>query len=166
MDDQHARSSKPVRPCNPRLGRFDSGAAPSYFVAANPPHQGCLAGALSGLGHSGEIRECPPAGQPGPSRNNRASFCFGPLSRAMCAEMAIRKAIREIGIKAPSVRREGVQVREVEEGFAPRYLVKRGGRRSSPARVKGAIATTPRPGMIGAHVDGGMADVVAGWAGR
>jgi hypothetical protein len=34
IDDQHARSSEPVRSCNPRLGRFDSGAAPSFVGTA------------------------------------------------------------------------------------------------------------------------------------
>ena len=37
--------------------------------------------------------------------------CFVRLSRAMCAEMAIRRAVREAGSKVPTTRREGVQVR-------------------------------------------------------
>jgi hypothetical protein len=37
-------SSKLVRSCNPRLGRFDSGAAPSYLWPQNQPHRSRLVG--------------------------------------------------------------------------------------------------------------------------
>jgi hypothetical protein len=60
--------------------------------------------------HSGEIRKRVPAGHPGPSRNDRARVASRALQSYVCRD-GIRRAVREPRSKAPSVRREGVQVR-------------------------------------------------------
>jgi hypothetical protein len=94
-------SSKPVRRCNPPLGRFDSGAAPSYLWPQNQPHRSRLVDPsrlVSGATRSENTCRLGAWDH----RTTIAHGCFLRLSRAMCVEMATRRARKEVASEAPN----------------------------------------------------------------
>jgi hypothetical protein len=140
-------SSKPVRRCNPPLGRFDSGAAPSYLWPQNQPHRSRLVGPsrlVSGATRSENTCRLGAWDH----RTTIAHGCFLRLSRAMCVEMATRRARKEVASAAPTACREGVQVRhsrrcQARAGQpAPAHLAtrRRSRRHDRAGTVRGSVA--------------------------